>query len=200
MYYTDNGDKLVESYPVNNPDVWVQGDMTKASEAGNADLIRQGKLYHYNDNVNIYHCPSDRGVLIDGKVVPTVRSYSMNAFMGARDPNVEAIPDTPNSYVQFFTKYTELLHSSELWVLLDEDERSINDGFFVTDPDARLWVDFPAISPSRHHYSYGLNFADGHSETWQYEDPRTRDVKTNRMEQYGNRDLRRLANASTARK
>src|SRR5579864_3587476 len=29
MYYTDNSDLLVESYPINNPYVWVEGDMTR---------------------------------------------------------------------------------------------------------------------------------------------------------------------------
>ncbi len=200
MYYTDNSDMLAESYPVNNPDVWVQGDMTKASEAGDAELIRQGKLFPYNGNVSIYHCPTDRGVLIGGKTVPTVRSYSMNAFMGARDPSSGPIPPSATAYVQFFSKYSELTYPSELWVLLDEDERSINDGFFVTDPDGRLWMDFPAISASRHNYSYGLNFADGHSETWRHTDPRTFRVTTNQTEQFGNQDLKRLGAASTVKK
>lgn len=200
MYYTDNSDTLAESYPVDNPDVWVQGDMTKASEAGNAELIRQGKLYPYNGNVSIYHCPTDRGVSIGGKTIPTVRSYSMNAFMGARDPSVGPIPATASAYVQFFSKFSQLPRPSDLWVLLDEDERSINDGFFVTDPDGRLWVDFPAISSGRHNYSYGLNFADGHSDVWRHEDARTFCVTTNRTESFGNKDLQKLANASTVKK
>ncbi len=200
MYYTDYGDALVESYPINNPDVWVKGDMTKAEEAGNADLIRDGKLYSYNDNVSIYHCPADAGVNIGGKVVPTVRSYSMNAFMGARDPSVGPVPANAAPYVEFFRKYSELPRPSSMWVLLDEDERSINDGFFVTDPDGRVWVDFPAISGSRHNYTYGLNFADGHADVWRYDDPRSLKVAANRTEQSGNKDLERLANASTVKK
>ena len=95
MYKDDNSDYLPESYPVNNPDVWVQGDMTVAAQAGNADLIRQGKLYNYNQSVAIYHCPADQGVVINGTVTPTVRSYSMNCFMGARDPSVGVIPPPP---------------------------------------------------------------------------------------------------------
>ncbi len=200
MYYTDSEDFLVESYPANNPYVWVQGDMTKLSEAGNADLIRQGKLYPYNENVAIYHCPTDTGVLIGNQKVPTVRSYSMNGFMGGRDATVGPIPATAADYVPFFSKYTELPRASEMWVVLDEDERSINDGFFVTDPAGRLWVDFPAISAARHNYSFGLNFADGHSDAWRHEDPRTLRVAANRTEQYGNTDLKRLANASTVKK
>jgi hypothetical protein len=49
-------------------------------------------------------------------------------------------------------------------VLLDEDERSINDGFFLTDPAAHTWFDFPAISQHRHNFNFALNFADGQSK------------------------------------
>jgi prepilin-type N-terminal cleavage/methylation domain-containing protein len=199
MYYDDNGDYLVESYPVNNPNVWVQGDMTKEEEAADPELIQQGKLYPYQQSVSIYHCPADQGVRIHGKLTPTLRSYSMNSFMGARDPSVGPIPFGAGAYA-IFSKRSELQRPSELWVLLDEDERSINDGFFVTDPEARLWQDFPAVSNGRHNYAFILNFADGHSEPWRHRDPRTFGVTTNQTEQSGNMDLQSLARASTVKK
>jgi prepilin-type N-terminal cleavage/methylation domain-containing protein len=197
MYAADNNGSLVESYPIDNPEVWVQGDMTKAAEVGDAGLIQQGKLYHYNQNVAIYRCPTDKGVLIAGKVMLNVRSYSMNGFMGARDPNIGPIPSTAQNYVPFFVKESDLRRPADLWVMLDEDERSINDGFFVTDPTGRLWNDFPAISSHRHNYSFALNFADGHSETWQFSDARTCRLQVGQTEQAGNADLLRLARAST---
>jgi prepilin-type N-terminal cleavage/methylation domain-containing protein len=196
MYYNDNNGRLVESYPVNNPYVWVQGDMTVQAEATNVNLIRQGKLFHYNQSSEIYRCPTDQGTTIDGQSVRTVRSYSMNSFMGARDASLGAIPASATKYTLFYTKDAELTKPSQLWVLLDEDERSINDGFFVTDPDARLWVDFPAISDHRHAFSYALNFADGHSEVWRHQDTRTPAVTVNRTEQAHNLDLERLARAT----
>lgn len=67
---------------------------------------------------------------------------------------------------------------SKTWVLIDEREESINDGFFVVDmigypntPGATILVDFPA---SYHNGAGGLNFADGHSEIHKWIDPRTR--------------------------
>ncbi len=84
--------------------------------------------------------------------------------------------------------------------MIDEDERSINDGFFVTDPTGLVWVDFPAISAHRHSYTYALNFADGHSDIWRYADPRTREVRRDHTEQAGNTDLARLARATTTRR
>ena len=51
IYKDDNSGFLVESYPfdrsgmASTPMYGCQGDMTKADQAGNADLIRQGKLF-----------------------------------------------------------------------------------------------------------------------------------------------------------
>jgi hypothetical protein len=84
--------------------------------------------------------------------------------------------------------------------MIEEDERSINDGFFVTDPIAGVWFDFPAISINRHNYSFALDFVDGHSEIWHYTDSRTFQVSANQTEQPGNADLARLAGASTSLK
>jgi hypothetical protein len=85
-------------------------------------------------------------------------------------------------------------------VLLDEDERSIDDGFFLMDPAAHTWFDFPAISAHRHNFNYTLNFADGHSEVWRYTDPQTLQVSVPDTDQFGNTDLRRLATATTVPK
>jgi len=200
MYADDNSSFLVESYPNNNPEVWVQGDMTKADEAGNADLIRAGKLFPYNPSVGLYHCPADQGVTIGGQVVPALRSYSMNCFMGARDPKIGAIPSTADGYVLFYAKYTDIPQPDQLWVLLEEDERSINDGFFITDPTGQIWMDFPAMSLHRHNFSYVLDFADGHSSVWRYKDSRSPQVTVNMTEQPGNADLARLARATATPK
>jgi prepilin-type N-terminal cleavage/methylation domain-containing protein len=202
MYYTDNNGMLVESYPT-SPFVWVKGDMKKADEATDPQLIKDGKLYHYTQNIASYHCPGDRGVVAEGKQVASLRSYSMNSFMGGRDSAVAAlgaIPATADGYMLFFRKDIELRRPSELWVLIDEDERSINDGFYITDPTAHMWFDFPAISQARHSFSYSLNFADGHSEVWRFQDPRSYAVNHDRTEQSGNVDLGRLAATATVKK
>jgi prepilin-type N-terminal cleavage/methylation domain-containing protein len=205
LYRDDNSDYLAESYPgrspeSSNPQVWVRGDMSKADQAGNADLIRQGKLFPYNQSLPIYRCAADRGVTIDGNQIPTVRSYSMNCFMGARDPNGETIPSTAGGYVPFYSRYSEIPHPEESWVLLEEDERSINDGFFITDPGGQIWFDFPAISAARHNFSFVLNFADGHSSVWGYRDPHTFEVCKRSTEQPGNVDLARLARSTATKK
>jgi len=200
LYYSDNNGRLVESYPVNNANAWILGDMRNATEATNTDLLQQGKLYAYNRNAGVYHCPADKGVEVDKKVLPTVRSYSMNAFMGARDPKVGPIPSSAEKFVQFYAKDSEIPRPTTMWVILDEDERSINDGFFVPDPNGQMWIDFPANSAHRHDYSFVLLFADGRSDIWRHSDPATTKLTHNRTEQAGNADLERLARASATRK
>ena len=124
----------------------------------------------------------------------------MNAFMGARDPALGPIPPSAEQYVLFYAKDYEIPRPSTIWVLLDEDERSINDGFFVPDPTGQMWIDFPANSAHRHDFSFALDFADYHAEIWHHGDPATRKLAHNRTEQAGNADLQRLARASATRK
>jgi type II secretory pathway pseudopilin PulG len=200
LYHGDNAGRLVESYPYHNPYAWVQGDMRNPADAGNAELLRDGKLYPYNRNVSIYHCPGDPGVTIDRKTYPTVRSYSMNSFMGARDLSVGPIPVTAETFVWFFARDIDIPKPSEAMVLIDEDERSINDGSFITDPTGMTWYDFPAATARRHNFSFGLNFADGHSEIWAVRDQRTKQIAHSQVTQYDNLDLLRLAHASSAKK
>lgn len=197
IYSHDNNGLLAESYSGNNSNAWVFGNMKKAAEVADTTLISQGKLFPYTRDTKVYHCPGDKGVLFDTKVVPSVRSYSMNCFMGGRDPLLAPIPPTAKDYVPFFAKDSELRRPSEMWVLVDEDERSIDDGFFVTDPTATIWYDFPATSAHRHDYSFGLAMADGHTDIWSNRDPRTHQLTRNETEQTHNSDLERLAAAST---
>jgi len=198
MYYHDNSGALVESYGVNNSNAWVMGSMQNATEAIDLNLVRQGRLFPYVRNPGAYHCPGDKGVSIGGSnLVASVRSYAMNSFMGARDPSLGPIPPSARDYVQFFTRESDLRKPSELWIILDEDERSINDGFFITDPAARVWYDFPAVSAHRHDYSFGVQFSDGHPEIWKVRDPRTYQVRQPGTEQANNRDLERLSAVST---
>ena len=174
--------------------------MQKATEATDPTLIVQGKLFPYTRDTKVYHCPGDQGVQFGSKTVESVRSYSMNCFMGGRDPLLAPIPPTAKDYVPFFIKDSELRRPSELWVFIDEDERSINDRFFVTDPTANTWFDFPATSAHRHDYSFGLAMADGHTDIWLNRDPRTHQLTSSGTQQPHNSDLERLASHSTVPK
>jgi type II secretory pathway pseudopilin PulG len=197
MYKDDNNDRLVESYPTANPFVWVRGNMANPTEAVDVNLIEAGKLYPYNNDAQIYHCPTDRGVMIAGARVPSVRSYSMNSYMGNRPANAPANPNSALGYVPFFARNTDLGDASKLFILIDEDERSITEGSFTTDPTARVWFSFPAVSGYRHNYSSSMIFADGHGWLWRFRDPRTALVNACGTDQLKNVDLATLAAATT---
>ena len=200
MSYQENNGSLAESSPINNPNAWVFGDMTKSKEAGDEDLVREGKVFPYVRDTAVYHCPGDTGATSDGKTYPSVRSYSMNTFMGGRENIDPSAPAGSGDYIDYFAKDADLLRPSDLWVMIDEDERSINDGCFVIDPSARTWHDYPAISDHRHDYSFGLNFADGHAEIWRCRDSRSREFAPSRANQPTNTDLKQLAEGATLRK
>lgn len=205
MYKDDNNDRLVETWTtykdgnnlVDNPSVWVKGDMTIAAEAVNPDLIKEGKLYHYNENAQIYHCPTDPGVTIAGVKLPSVRSYSMNSFMGSRPAAAPANPNVNLGYMAFFSKISDMPDTSKLFVLIDEDDRSISDGAFVTDPLAHVWYSFPAVSAGRHNYGSSRIFADGHAAPWHYQDQNTVLVSHPITDGLNNKDLQNLAAAAT---
>jgi len=199
IYSHDNNGLLPESYS-GTSNTWVMGNMRKPTEATDSGLIVQGKLFPYTRDTKVYHCPGDTGVTFDSKAVASVRSYSMNCFMGGRDPLLAPIPPSAKDYVPFFVKDSELRRPSELWVLIDEDERSIDDGFFVTDPAAHWWYDFPATSLHRHDFSFGLSMADGHTDIWLNRDPRTQQLTSKGTQQSNNFDLQRLADHSTVLK
>lgn len=204
-YKDDNLGMLVQSYT--NSDAWVLGNMRNPAEASDTNLIMQGKLYPYTGsggggNPAIYHCPGDTGVEVGGETLNSVRSYSMNCFMGWRDRSTGPIPMQAGAqFTTFFAKESDLLqHASDLFVLIEEDQRSINDGFFITDPNAGVWLDLPAISSRRHSYAYSLLFADGRAESVRYTDPRTMQITSRATESSGNLDLMRLARAATTPK
>jgi len=134
-----------------------------------------GKLGPYVKNPAVFKCPADKSqVRLFGRMYSRVRSLSMNGWVG----ELARAWDDATTVVQY-RKMAEITRPSPamLWVMIDEREDSINDGWFATDylsymagPAAFMIVDFPA---SYHNNAGGLNFADGHSEIKKWTDPRT---------------------------
>jgi prepilin-type processing-associated H-X9-DG protein len=65
---------------------------------------------------------------------------------------------------------------SRLWVILDEDEDSINDAALAVGVKTAEWIDWPGTF---HNNACGLSFADGHSEVHKWIDARTKVVNHN---------------------
>jgi prepilin-type processing-associated H-X9-DG protein len=134
----------------------------------NVLFIKNGSLAVYlSRSLGVYKCPADHYVSPPQHALgwsERTRSLSMNAFFGASGPNSA---DDGNA---FFPNYYQWLKAGAVprpatyWVILDEHPDSINDGYFLNNPDpngASTWGDIPA---SYHNGACGLAFADGHSE------------------------------------
>lgn len=181
MYSGDNNDKLVRSAgksdlvtspsdPAGKPDgaksQWVLGTMDAVPAATNTLLIQGGLLYPYVNSLGVYKCPADRKMMANA---PTVRSMSMNCWMNPIDDWNSVKGYSGPTALRVFRKHAEIIAPSPslCWVFIDESPFSINDGWFVCDPNVTLWWDVPA---SYHNGAGGLSFADGHSEIKKWRD------------------------------
>jgi prepilin-type N-terminal cleavage/methylation domain-containing protein len=121
-----------------------------------------GTIGIYAKSAGAYHCPVDRSTEAG---VPRVRSVSMNMNCGPPPGNIYG---TMASYKQF-EKSTDFVPPggpSQIFVFLDEDPLSINDGWFEYHADGSAINDYPAINHDR---ATSFSFADGHAalHIWQ---------------------------------
>ncbi len=191
MYAADNDGKLAENYPMptQTHNSWVMGDMKVSNDSTNKALIRQGKFFPYASQVALYRCPADPSRTGDA---PRVRSYSMNSWIGSR--HMENYPRATG--YRTFVRDSELSAAgpARLWVIADEHEISIDDAWFlVAMDDSRLLTSFPA---TRHEDRYGLNFADGHAEFYQFHDPK---AESGMAQSGADSDWERLRQVTTIR-
>jgi prepilin-type processing-associated H-X9-DG protein len=91
----------------------------------------------------------------------------MNAWM---NPAATPMSQGLSTSGRIFKKQTDIsgaIGPSKCWVLLDENDKSINDGWFVVAVTGAIWVDIPG---SYHNKAGGLSFADGHAEIKKWRD------------------------------
>jgi prepilin-type N-terminal cleavage/methylation domain-containing protein/prepilin-type processing-associated H-X9-DG protein len=197
MYTEDNRDVLLFGYSdtVYPKYVWsgpngaggdLDEDYTLLTQQGNwdsVDGIQQSLMFPYCEkSTGIWHCPSDNsyGINPQHQQVPRPRSYSMSNWVGGNGD------DAANGYrggfgldanFQVFRKLSDMTQPgpSTTFVLLDESEYTINEGYFVVEMDgwngspnaAEEVVDYPSC---RHNNAAGFSFGDGHSEIHQWKD------------------------------
>ncbi len=148
---------------------WCPGNMNAFSLYA-TNFVQAGAIYPYVNSM-IYKCPSDYNVFKFGTItIPHVRSYSMNCYLSPIAGGEWTSVGTRNYY-----KDTAIIGPSMTYVLIDENEYAINDGFFVSDPTQGVyWEDIPA---TRHGSAGGLSFADGHSEIKRWRDSKIQNFK-----------------------
>jgi prepilin-type N-terminal cleavage/methylation domain-containing protein len=182
MYAHDNNGNLVASWPLGsgsnpvNPYSWCPGWGSTAAQdltygpapefsCTNTYALKQGKIWQYVNSPGVYRCPTDQRN-VNG--APVVRSFSMNSWMNGRssgDPTGNSTSVTPDQdgtlTYTLFRKENQLLKPSDLWLLIDEDESTINDSMFMVSmqPLNGIW-DRPTV---RHGNAYEISYVDGHA-------------------------------------
>ena len=188
MYIEDNNDHL----PLNGgtpsngsggnglPNSWIQGS---AQTFPAKPWIPNGVLYPYNQSVDIYACPANTRMITYPADPPThfsswdgpqARTVSMNYPLGGftASAGVGGVLLTGQKGV---VKYSEIgaypqPGFSQMYVFVDENEYSIDDGDFAMAPVGAPshygeWWNLPG---SRHNKGTVWSFADGHAEYWKW--------------------------------
>jgi prepilin-type N-terminal cleavage/methylation domain-containing protein len=193
LYTDDNGGKIPSSYPKYNGFLssWCEGNAATGGTAGaygyegpDPTGIQNGTLWPYAKNLGVYHCPADHRVAdavasgdpFFGKLI--LRSISMNSFMagtsfGASTTWVATSPTgAQDPTYPVYLKESEIKMPAQTWLLVDEDQESINDGMMLVDVGGTArFLDLPSRA---HGYAYGINFNDAHAEIYKMGDAATK--------------------------
>jgi prepilin-type N-terminal cleavage/methylation domain-containing protein/prepilin-type processing-associated H-X9-DG protein len=188
QYYNDNNDQIVYNFGggyvsaeeangtdrswVNNIMTWKPTDYYTGMAVTNVTGILKSPFFPYAGNIKVYKCPGDHYISpqqLAAGMTFRPRSYSMNCFFGLYIPPDANPPPSMNGRNDLYPNYRQFLKGSQLrtpanlFVILDEQADSINDGWFQIDPtlSGGAWNDLPA---SYHNGACGVAFADGHSE------------------------------------
>jgi prepilin-type N-terminal cleavage/methylation domain-containing protein/prepilin-type processing-associated H-X9-DG protein len=171
QYTIDNNDVLPPSMTPGavdvrgNPGSWVLGNAQLDTDTTN---IRQGVLYSYVGSPSVYRCPADKSLVTGRSSLRRTRSYSMNWWLNG-DHNGTNPSNTPEDKA----KLTQLVAPTQIFVVGDENEQSINDGSLVVPSDSYetpdQWWDLPS---DRHNQSCNLFFADAHADSHMWKWPK----------------------------
>ena len=163
------------------PGSWVVGCARTDVDASN---LMAGVVFPLVGSAAAYHCPSDRSTVAGHTDLTRLRSYAVSAGMDGLAAYVIKSPAdlaTPGP--------------AEVFVLLDENELSIEDGHFgySPSPDA-TWMNLPG---TRHGRRTSFTFADGHAGKLNWRAPKPyRGVNQPAAEATDLEDLRKLQAAT----
>jgi prepilin-type N-terminal cleavage/methylation domain-containing protein/prepilin-type processing-associated H-X9-DG protein len=187
MYNGDNNGKLPPNCEAgeqpgvqNDPNIlpggkyiqWCPGNLQTAAGSitlilAQTNFVQNGLIYPYVKSLSVYHCPADQTFFTFSHVNygARTRSYSMNCWLSPY-PGKDAysIGQGGSTPARIFNKDADITipGPSMTFVLIDENEKSIDDAFFCGSPGyPNYWVNVPS---TRHGNASGLSFADGHTE------------------------------------
>jgi prepilin-type N-terminal cleavage/methylation domain-containing protein len=149
------------------------------------DPTRSLLTTYIGGNIDLFKCPADKRIgLYQGTdtakrqqrlKVPAARTVAMSQAVGT-NPSANR-GKTPVSGPWLDNNHSHQLNQtyrtygrendfvdpgpSSTWVLIDEDDRSLNDAGFAVGMVRPEWIDWPG---TYHNMACGFSFADGHSE------------------------------------
>ena len=154
---------------------WVNNvmDWSLNESITNLAWVANGVLGKYTaSKLGVYKCPADNYLNAAQRNAgwsQRNRSLSMNSIFGLfsrTDGNTLNGKNWGMEQYRQYLKQAQVPRPAKTWLFLDEHPDSINDGYFINNPNASSWQDIPA---SYHCGACGFSFADGHSEIkkWQ---------------------------------
>ena len=164
MYALDNNDAALGPIATTGSPSWCSGVFDSVPDAVTNRILINSPTYAYVGSSDVFRCAADRSKLkYQNKLMPRVISYAANGFLGEASSWV-----TKNSKYKNVKKVSDISGPgpSEIYILLDEHENSINDAHFfpfdnLSSYNKNAWLDAPS---GRHGNAGGFSFADGHSE------------------------------------
>ena len=122
----------------------------------------------------IYKCPSDKSSWAAGnKIVPELRSYSMNSYIGTPAANIMQPLDVNPALYRVYMKSSDMVRDSPAsrFVFMDVNPASICTPGFGVDMTLETFIHYPS---SLHQGQSMVAFADGHVESHKWLDARTK--------------------------
>jgi prepilin-type N-terminal cleavage/methylation domain-containing protein len=178
MYANDNNDKTAILHDdgndmgsmIESSTNWCSGNMAFFPSCTNTALLQAGQIFPYLNSLNVYHCPADNSYasLVDSRPAAIgllrARSYSMSQTFGA---------GTFLGGYKTYNKLNAIVKTSETWLFIDENEKSINDPAFAVVMATGSPVTIEDVPSGRHGGSTGMSFSDGHSIVHKWNSPTT---------------------------
>ena len=146
LYADENSDRLIPNSDGGNVQQgssisWITGWLDLNNSTHNTNILylideRWALMARYIRNPTVYKDPADKSKSRHGgKVYPRVRSVSMNGWIGKNYNRNPGGWSDGGTLWKVNLKTTDLINPApaKTWVLIDEREDSINDGWFAVD-------------------------------------------------------------------
>ena len=180
LYAVDNSDLLAPNNSIMNLGGGaLASGVSWCPDHANTDTttadLQKGVLYQYNTTASIYHCPADTSTVANSPGQLRNRSYNMSQSVNGY-AEYYMIINYPPSALPAWKTFSGIVRPKpdKLFVFIDENPDTMLDAQFGNPVGMpyypAMWFDMPA---DRHNQGGCLSFADGHTERWRWQVPKT---------------------------